>query len=55
MTETLCCQCMGPGFMVRELGASPTVLVVKDPPCQCRRCKRPRFNPWVRKIPWRKA
>ena len=27
-------------------------LVVKDPPCQCRRC---RFSPWVGKIPWRRA
>ena len=23
--------------------------------CQCRRQKRPRFNPWVEKIPWRRA
>ena len=23
----------------------------KEPTCQCRRCKRLRFNPWVRKIP----
>ena len=22
-----------------------------EPICQCRRCKRHRFNPWVRKIP----
>ena len=22
---------------------------------QCRRCKRPRFDPWVRKIPWRRT
>ena len=27
----------------------------KEPACQCRRCKRCRFNPWVGKIPWRKA
>ena len=27
----------------------------KEPSCQCRRCKRPEFNPWVRKIPWRRA
>ena len=27
----------------------------KEPACQCRRCKRRRFDPWVRKIPWRKA
>ena len=32
------------------------VLVVEDLPanCQCRRCKRHRFDPWVRKIPWRR-
>ena len=24
------------------------------PACQCRRCKRRRFDPWVRKIPWRR-
>ena len=24
----------------------------KEFTCQCRRCKRHRFNPWVRKIPW---
>ena len=27
----------------------------KDPTCQCRRLKRCRFDPWVKKIPWRKA
>ena len=27
----------------------------KEPACQCRRHKRPRFNTWVRKIPWRRA
>ena len=26
----------------------------KEPPCQRRRHKRLRFNPWVRKIPWRR-
>ena len=26
--------------------------VGKEPACQCRRGKRPRFDPWVRKIPW---
>ena len=25
----------------------------KESPCQCRGLKRHRFNPWVRKIPWR--
>ena len=27
----------------------------KEPACQCRRCKRCGFGPWVRKIPWRSA
>ena len=27
----------------------------KEPTCQCRRHKRHRFNPWVGKIPWRRA
>ena len=26
----------------------------KEPACRCRRHKRCRFNPWVRKIPWRR-
>ena len=27
----------------------------KEPTCQCRRCKRPEFDFWVRKIHWRRA
>ena len=27
----------------------------KEPACQCQRHRRPGFNPWVRKIPWRRA
>ena len=26
----------------------------KESTCQCRRCKRHKFDPWVRKIPWRR-
>ena len=26
----------------------------KESACQCRRRKRHRFDPWVRKIPWRR-
>ena len=26
----------------------------KEPACQCRRCKRGRFSPWVGKIPCRR-
>ena len=27
----------------------------KEPACQCRRYKRPEFNPWIGKIPWRRT
>ena len=27
----------------------------KEPICQCRKCKRLGFDPWVRKIPWKRA
>ena len=27
----------------------------KEPICQCRRCERHEFNPWVGKTPWRRA
>ena len=27
----------------------------KEPGCQCRRHKRPGFNPWGGKMPWRRA
>ena len=27
----------------------------KEPACECRRRKRHRFDPWVEKIPWRRA
>jgi len=27
----------------------------KEPVCQCKRLKKHGFNPWVRKIPWRRA
>ena len=36
-------------------GASQVALVVKEPACQGRRQKRQGFNPWIRKIPWRRA
>ena len=26
----------------------------KEPTCQCRRHKRPEFDPWVGKIPWKR-
>ena len=34
--------------------ASPNVMAGKEPACQNRRYKRHEFNPWVRKIPWKR-
>ena len=34
--------------------AFPTGSAGKEPTCWCRRCKRQEFDPWVRKIPWRR-
>jgi len=39
--------------MVFITGGLPRWLSGKESACQCRRHRRCRFNPWVRKIPWR--
>ena len=36
-------------------GASQVALVVKEPTYECRKHRKHRFDPWVRKIPWRKV
>ena len=36
-------------------GGFPGLTSVKEPICQCSRYKRCWFDPWVRKIPWRRA
>ena len=38
------------GFSVGFLGGASG----KDSACQCRRCKKLGFHPWIRKIPWRR-
>ena len=35
--------------------ASQVAQVVKNPPANAGRCKRCRFEPWFRKISWRRA
>ena len=35
--------------------ASQVVLVVKNPPTNAGDIKRRGFDPWIRKIPWKKA
>ena len=39
----------GPNHSLFSGGASG-----KEPACQCRRDKRHGFDPWIRKIPWRR-
>ena len=43
------------GRVCAGAGASQVALSGKEPACQYRRCKRCGFDPWVRKIPWRRA
>ena len=40
---------------LRFLMGFPGVASGKEPACQCRKCKRCGFEPWVGKIPWRRA
>ena len=35
-------------------GGFPGGSMLNEPACQCWRCRSRRFDPWVRKIPWRK-
>ena len=43
-------------YLYSSIWASQVALVAgKEPACQCRRHKKHRFDPWVRKIPWRRA
>ena len=47
LTEALCLRYRTASFSGRTGG--------KEPTCQCRRHESRGFDPWVRKIPWRKA
>ena len=41
-------------FLSQPCG-NPRYLSGKESTCQCRRCQKRQFNPWVRKILWRRA
>ena len=47
--------CMMNSPKKRKCSGFPGSASGNEPACQCRRHKRCRFNPWVRKIPWRRA
>ena len=42
-------------FLIPAFQGFPGGTSGKEPACQCRTHKRPRLNPWVRKIPWGRA
>ena len=42
---------LSPTFRITRF---PRWLNGKQSACQCRKCKRRRFDPWVRKIPWKR-
>jgi len=42
------------GFSVQGQGFLDG-FVGKESACQCRKHRRCRFNPWVRKLPWRRT
>ena len=44
---------LNPGLVSRT--GCPGVASGKEPACQCRRRMRRGFDPWVRKMPWRRA
>ena len=52
--------CWAPDFLFGKTGGkgrtkkNPSNSAGKEPACQCRRCKRRRFDPWVGTLPWRR-
>ena len=47
------CHCVT--LLLQHLELSINGASGKEPTCQCRRFKRRGFNPWVRKIPWKRS
>ena len=43
------------GFLYAVVKGLPGGSSGNEPACQCRRSKRPRVNPWVREMPWRRT
>ena len=41
--------------LISHICLSISLCGYKEPACQCRRHKRPWYDPWVGKIPWRRA
>ena len=54
--HTMLCSAEGPGVwcLLALTQGIPRWCFSEESACQCRRCKRSGFDPWVRKIPWRR-
>ena len=51
------CVLDSPALIIKPLVPSegfPDGSLSKESACQCRGHRRPRFDPWVRKMPWRR-
>ena len=55
IVHSCCWTFHGFGQVYNDLWGSPGTINYKELACQDRRHKRCRFNPWVGKIPWRRA
>ena len=44
--------CMHTHIAIKRTLVVPSGTNAKESACHCRRCKRHRFDPWVRTIPW---
>ena len=45
---------IGDLYLINEYIGLPCWVSGKEPTCQCRRCQRRGFDPWVGKMPWRR-
>ena len=41
-------------FILHDSSGLPRWHSGKESACQCKRCRRPRFSPWIGKIPWKR-
>ena len=55
VSKTGICATYGPLRIPKQRRGFPGGTSGKELACQCRRHKKCRFDPWVKKIPWRKA
>ena len=53
--QAICIRILGSlVFLSHQIQRTPDGSSGKEPACQCKRYRRCRFDPWVRKMPWRR-